>query len=176
MSRWALLVACIVLVPVAGALVATGNDASAHLKPFAPFLGKTWKGLVDPDKRTYDVARWELALSGQAIRIRHSVGDGAYGGETVVMWDKERAGLVYYYFTTAGFYTNGTMRFDDDGRLQSRETVAGDAGGVTEVRGTQEILPDGRLSVKTRMLRNGEWEDRGEVIYVEDATAKIVLD
>ncbi len=142
---------------------------------FEPFLDKTWKGLVDQENGVYDVARWEKALAGQAVRITHSVGGGSYGGETIVMWDKTREALVYYYFTTAGFYTQGTMSFDPAGRLVSRETVKGHDGGVTEVQATQEVLADGRLRVRTRMLRNGSWEEREEVLYAVDPQAEVVL-
>jgi hypothetical protein len=145
------------------------------LAAFEPFVGKTWKGLVDPDKEVYDVARWERAVAGQAVRIVHSVADGAYGGETLVMWDRAREELVYFYFTTAGFYTQGTMSFDDAGRLVSREAVTGHEGGVTEVRATQSIEPDGRLRVRTQMLRDGAWEERDEVTYVVDPEAEVVL-
>ncbi len=150
-------------------------NPAPRLAPFEPFLGKTWKALVNAEKQLYDVARWELAIGGQAVRIVHSVADGLYGGETIVMWDRAREELVYFYFTTAGFYTRGTMWFDEQGRLQSRETVEGHEAGVNEVRATQELLPDGRLQVRTRMLRNGSWEERGEVIYSVDANARVVL-
>jgi len=63
---------------------------SHQLKPLERFLGKTWKALVDIDKGLHDVARWELALGGQAVRIRHSVGDGVYGGESYIVWDQEK--------------------------------------------------------------------------------------
>lgn len=154
---------------------ATGSELAPRLAVFAPFLNKTWKALVDPETQVHDVARWEPALGGQAIRMLHSVGDGAYGGETLVMWDREQEELVYYYFTTAGFYTSGTMSFDDDGRLHSRERVTGNEAGVTEVHATMEILPDGRMKVRTRMLRDGKWEDRGAVIYAEDPAAEVIL-
>jgi hypothetical protein len=167
------LAAAILLAPWAGG--ATAAEPSPHLAPFKPFVGKTWRGLVDPGKGVYDVARWELALNDQAVRILHSVGDGAYGGETLVVWDRDEETLVYYYFTTAGFYTRGTMRADDEGRLHSREEVTGHGAGVTEVRAIQEVLPDGRLRVRTRMLRDGEWEERPEVIYEQAPRAEVVL-
>ena len=150
-------------------------ETSPHLEPFAPYLGKTWKALVNPDDVAYDVSRWELILGGQAIRMRHSVNDGAYGGETIVVWDAGRDSLVYYYFTTAGFYTQGTMAFDGEGRLHTQEKVSGQAGGVSEVRSTQEILPDGRLKVETTMLRSGSWSEPTVVHYEEDPAAEIVL-
>lgn len=155
--------------------MAAAAEPSPHLEPLEPFAGKTWKALVDPDKGIHDVARWELALNGQAVRILHSVGDGAYGGETLVIWDREEETLIYYYFTTAGFYTHGTMRVDDEGRLHSREEVTGNKAGITEVQATQELLPDGRLRVRTRMLRDGEWEERPEAIYEQAPGAEVVL-
>ncbi|HEX9808787.1 MAG TPA: hypothetical protein VGC25_04190, partial [Alphaproteobacteria bacterium] len=56
--------------------IASAAEPSPHLEPFQPFVGKTWKALVDPEKGVHDVARWELALGGQVVRILHSVGDG----------------------------------------------------------------------------------------------------
>lgn len=165
----------IALLLIATASAAPAAEPSPHLEPLRPFVGKTWKGLVDPEKGVYDVARWELALGGQAVRILHSVGGGAYGGETIVMWDREKESLVYYYFTTAGFYTHGTFRVDEEGRLHSREVVTGNEAGIREVEATQEVLPDGRMRVRTRMLRGDAWEDRGEVIYVEAPDAKVAL-
>lgn len=88
-----------------------------HLKPLLPFVGKTWKGEFPnstPEKPVYDVQHWELILNGQAIRIMHSLNDGDYGGKAIVMWDKEKEQLIYFYFTTTGFYTQGTFSFDGE--------------------------------------------------------------
>ncbi|MCH8013104.1 MAG: hypothetical protein IIA61_14375 [Candidatus Marinimicrobia bacterium] len=96
--------------------IAVADDAkkelSDHLKPFAPYIGKTWKGEFvgsTPEKPIYDISRWERALNGNAIRIIHSVNNGQYGGESIVMWDAKKRSLVFWYFTTDGFYTQGTM-------------------------------------------------------------------
>jgi hypothetical protein len=165
----------LLLVVVPGSLLGQAPEVAPQLRAFEPYLDKTWKALVNPDSGTHDIARWERALSGQAVRMWHSVADGAYGGETLVMWDREREEIVYYYFTTAGFYTSGTMRFDEEGRIHSRELVAGNESGVTEVRAISELLPDGTMRVTTRMLRNGEWDDRGAVTYVDDPEAALIL-
>jgi hypothetical protein len=85
-------------------------------------------------KPKFDIQRWELALNGQAVRILHSIGDGEYGGESLIVWDKEKQGLVFYYFTTAGFYTTGTVSTEGDS-LVTLESVKGDAEGITEVKG-----------------------------------------
>ena len=90
-----------ILLLVAGLVV----DASAaekasldeHLEPFRPFLGKTWKGHFKnstPEKPQVDVARWERALNGNAIRVLHSINDGAYGGESIIVWDEKKKSLV----------------------------------------------------------------------------------
>src|SRR5262245_37959733 len=148
---------CVVFtVCVAAAGMASAQDAAAPLaeplKAFAPYVGKTWRGeFVNAKKPTVDVARWERALNGQAIRTLHSVNDGAYGGESIIMWDAKKNSLVYWYFTTAGFRTEGTMKFED-GQFIAHETVAGKAGGVTEVKSISKILPDGRLHVKAEYL------------------------
>lgn len=149
--------------------------AEHYLAGFEPFVGKTWKALVNEQEQIYDVARWERTLGGHAVRIRHAVNGGAYGGETFVVWDTQREQIVYFYFTNAGFYTTGTMQFDEAGRLMSREQVAGAAGGVSEVEAIQEVLADGMLLVRTRMLRDGKWEERPDAIYEEDPQAVVVL-
>jgi len=67
------------------------SGLSEHLRPLGQFIGKTWRGKspnADPDKPFEDVSRWERALNGQAVRILHSVNEGAYGGETLIVWDK----------------------------------------------------------------------------------------
>ena len=89
----------------------TGSLIEA-LEPFRPFLCKTWRGPFKdskPDKPIIDVARWERALNGKAVRVLHSVNDGSYGGESIVRWDSGSKQITYHYFTTAGFMTSGTM-------------------------------------------------------------------
>src|SRR6185503_425557 len=93
--------------PVIGAETAS---LDSHLEPLKPFL-KTWKGTFKnskPDKPTIDVAVWERALNGRGVRLLHSVNDGVYGGETMLIWDKKKESIVFYYFTTEGYMTTGT--------------------------------------------------------------------
>lgn len=146
-----------------------------HLKPLQPYIGKTWKGTSpDAEKPVYDVSRWERALNGQAVRILHSLNEGEYGGETIIFWDAAKEKVAFYYFTTAGFYTHGTMEFKD-GKFISHEVVTGEESGITEVRATGELLPDGRLHSQSEYLKNGEWVRGHEFIYEEDATAEVVF-
>jgi len=148
-----------------------------HLKPFLPFVGKTWKGEFansTPEKPMYDVSRWELILSGQAIRIMHSVNDGVYGGETIIYWDKDKQQLLFFYFTTAGFYTTGTFSIEGE-KFISHEMVTGNQNGITEVKATGEMLPDGKMRSKSQYLQNGKWVDGHEIFYKEDPTARVVF-
>ena len=169
---------CFVLVVCLTATSFAAGDNAAPLaeplKPFAPYL-KTWRGeFVNAKKPTVDVARWERALNGQAIRILHSINDGAYGGESIVMWDAKKNSLVYWYFTTAGFRTEGTMKHED-GQWIGHETVAGKAGGVTEVKSVSKILSDGRMHVKAEYLKDGKWEAGRETYYKEAPEAKVIF-
>jgi hypothetical protein len=146
-----------------------------HLEVFRPYLGKTWRGEFKnskPDKPTIDVARWERALSGKAVRILHSVNDGSYGGESIIRWDKESKEIVYHYFTTAGFMTSGTMTVAE-GKLIGLEKVRGDANGVTEVRSTTELRPDGTMLSKAEYLKNGQPAGGRETLYKEDPKAEV---
>lgn len=157
--------------------VADAARPNEHLLPLAPLVGKTWRGEFagsTPEQPMVDVQRWEWALGGQAIKIVHSLNDGAYGGESIVLWDTEHERLIYFYFTTQGFYTTGTMAAED-GFFVTHEEVSGAAGGVTAVRSTSRILSDGQIEVRTEFLRNGAWGPGREVIYVEDPTAELIL-
>ena len=148
-----------------------------NLKIFQPFLGKTWKGEFKnstPDKPIIDVARWERALNGNAVRVLHSINNGEYGGESLIFWDKEKQSLVYYYFTTAGFFTNGTMTVEN-GKYLSHEYVKGNQGGITEVKGSGEITADGKMITTSQYLKDGKWVEGHAATYVEDATAQVVF-
>ena len=154
---------------------AENGPLDPHLEPLRPWLGKTWRSAGEGgEKPKIDVARWERALNGKAVRILHSINDGEYGGETIATWDEKKQSVVYHYFTTAGFSTTGTMTFKD-GRVTTHETVAGNAGGVTEVRGTAEIAPDGTFRMKTEYLKQDKWQPARDVVYREDATARVVF-
>ena len=118
--------------------------------------------------------RWERALNGKAVRVLHSINDGVYGGESIIVWDEKKKSLVYYYFTTAGFYTTGTMTLSD-GKYASHEVVTGSAEGVTEVKATGELRADGTMHSKSEYLKEGKWVSGHEVTYKEDPKAEVVF-
>ena len=174
--RLILILAVLSAAPVAR-LPASEPPLDSHFEIFRPFLEKTWKGQFKnstPDKPVVDVARWERALNGRAIRVLHSVNDGIYGGETIFTWDAAKQCLVYHYFTTDGDRTTGTL-ISKDGKFVTSEVVTGDADGVTEVRATTDFLPDGGYHVKAEYLKKGEWTPGHELTYKEDASAKVVF-
>jgi len=147
------------------------------LEPFRPFLGKTFRGELaesTPEKPVIDISRWERALNGKAVRNLHSLNNGEYGGETVIFFDKSKSSLVYYYFTTAGFYTHGTMKFEGDTVL-SHEFVEGNENGITEVKSMAIIREDGSLHNKSMYLKNGEWIEGHEATYVEAPDAHVIF-
>lgn len=148
-----------------------------HLEPFRPYIGKTWRGEAansTPDKPVVDISRWERAMNGQAIRILHSLNDGEYGGETIIVWDAKKESLVFYYFTTGGFYTHGTVWFEE-GKMISHEYVVGNENGITEVKAIGEVLPDGRMHSTSQYLKNGNWEDGHEFYYSEAPGAEVIF-
>jgi len=154
-----------------------GDSLSVHLAPLAILLGNTYRGEIagsTAEHPVVDITRWERALNGQAIRVLHSVNDGAYGGETMILWDQEKDSLVFFYFTTGGFFTTGTMALEGR-RLISREYVTGHPGGVTEVRVVSEIHDDGSFSTRTRILKNGVWSDVQSALYRRDPSARVVF-
>jgi hypothetical protein len=150
-------------------------EMNPKLEPLRPLLGKTWKGVFPsstPAKPVVDVSRFELALNGQAVRNLHSINAGEYGGESLIVWDKAKDSLVYYYFTTAGYYTTGTMKAEAGGFV-AHETVIGDADGITEVKSTSQVGTDGRLHVVSQYLKKGQWVD-GRNMYYSEAKDAVV--
>lgn len=148
-----------------------------HFEPLRPLLGKTLRGELrsstaqDPQ---IDIARWERALNGRAVRVLHSINQGVYGGETIITWNEEKKSLVYHYFATAGFQTAGTMAVK--GRtLVTHEFVSGSAQGITEVKATIELLPDGGMSMKSEYLKDGKWVSGHAGRYQVDPKAEVVF-
>jgi hypothetical protein len=162
---------------LACAITAIAQEIPAHFEPLRPLIGRTWRGEFKestPEKPVIDVSRWELALGGKVVRVLHSVNDGAYGGETIITWDESKKSLVFHYFTTAGFHTTGVIAAEN-GAIVSRETVVGNANGITEVRATYRFTADGRLESTASYLKKGEWVGGREVTYVESPEARVIL-
>ena len=150
---------------------------SSHLKPLAAYLGKTYKGEFagsTPEKPVYDIARWERALNGKAIRITHSVNNGQYGGESIVMWDPKKKSLTSWYFTTAGFFTQATITIEKN-KLIAHEKVTGNQNGITEVRSTTGFLPGGEMKRKAEFLQKGKWVPGHSIHYKEAPDAKVIF-
>jgi hypothetical protein len=147
------------------------------LEPLRRFIGKTWRGEFKsstPEKPVIDIARWERALNGKAIRVLHSINEGSYGGESILRWDPEKKQLIYFYFTTAGFYTTGAMTIHDR-KITSTEKVTGSAEGTTEVRTSYELRSDGSMLNKAEYLKKDVVTGTREVLYKEAPDAKVVF-
>ena len=173
-----LMILTICLAIIQGLPAAENQPAlNSHLEPLRPLLGKTWKGIFDgskAEKPTVDVARWERILNGQAVRLLHSINQGVYGGETVFVWNDQSHTVEFYYFTTAGYMTTGTLEVKD-GKVITHEQVKGNAGGVTEVRATSEFQGPGKFHVKAEYLKEGQWSLGHEVTYLEDSASEVVF-
>ncbi|HOJ05146.1 MAG TPA: hypothetical protein PK916_14190 [Bacteroidota bacterium] len=148
-----------------------------QLEVFRPYLGKTWRGVLgEPGAKEpmIDISKWERALNGKAVRVLHSLNKGVYGGESLLLWDKEKESLVFYYFTTAGFITTGTMTHEN-GVFTSHEFVKGNENGITEVRATSRIMPDGTMHTASQYLKNGEWIPGHTAVYKEAPGEEVVF-
>ncbi len=163
---------------LAQGLSATEQPAlQAELEVFRPYLDKTWQGtLSQPGQPPMtDISHWERALNGTAIKVRHSVNQGDYGGETFIFYDKATQALTYYYFTTAGFYTHGTMQFDDkSGQLIAEEEVKNNKNGITRVR-SKSLLQANKLQTSSEYLQNGKWLPGHSAEYKLAPAAQVVF-
>jgi hypothetical protein len=150
------------------------NELDPHLEPLRPLLGRTFRADIreDDGKLSVDVSRWERALNGRAVRNINSLNDGEYGGETIIYWDAASGSVRTWYFTTAGFWTQGTMRFEGN-RILTHERLTNNKQGITEVRGTSELLADGSLKLEAEYLVDDKWGPGHSGVFREDPSAKV---
>jgi len=167
----------ICLAIASSSFAADQSTLDPHLEPLRPLFDKTFKGegaAPNSDKTHSDVSHWERALNGKAVRILHSINDGAYGGECIVRWDQEKQAVCYYYFTTDVFRTEGTMSFQE-GKILTHELVKGNGEGISEVRGTIEMRSDGAYLQKSEYFKDGKWTPGREILYRPDRGARVVF-
>lgn len=168
MIIWLLVGLLAIITPAASA----GEEAELHpqLEVFRPYLDTYWVGeLTQPGADTVSIDRshWQRALNGNAIKTIHSINDGEYGGESIIFWDDKQQSLAYYYFTTAGFYTHGTMTFDAENNvLEAYELVENNANGITAVKSTSRFDGEaGTLTTASQYLQNDTWLDGHSAVY-----------
>ncbi|MDP2715417.1 hypothetical protein [Rheinheimera sp.] len=155
------------------------GELHPKLEPLRPYLNQHWQGdLTQPGAQTTVIDRslWSRALNGQAIKTVHSINDGQYGGESFIFWDENQQSLAYYYFTTAGFYTHGSMTFDtQSGEIIALEQVENNQNGITQVKSFSRIMPDGSLQTKSSYLQNGNWVEGHSATYKPVAQQQIIF-
>ena len=140
---------------------------SDHLIEMKPFIGNTYKGnFINSTKENpmIDIISFERALNGNAVKVTHSVNNGEYGGETMVMWNSEKEGLQSWYFTSAGSLTIQNVQIKKDAFI-CIEDVAGNKNGITKVKTIIEVLHGNQIQKRTKYLMNNLWKDGSEIIY-----------
>ena len=140
---------------------------SEHLNGLKPFIGNTYKGnFINSTKENpmIDIISFERALNGNAVKVTHSVNNGEYGGETMVMWNSEKEGLQSWYFTSAGSLTIQNVQIKKD-TFTSIENVEGNQNGLTKVKTIIEVLRGNQIKKRTKYLMNNLWKDGIETIY-----------
>ncbi|TMO79452.1 hypothetical protein CWC16_12545 [Pseudoalteromonas sp. S3776] len=150
----------------------TPSKLDKELAVFKPYLG-TWQAdfkVPEGAKPVQDVGRWERALNGKAIHTKHSINEGEYGGESMIFYDSKKESLVFYYFTTAGFYTKGTMKVLSPTQFVAYEEVTGSKEGITKVRSISELKNDAFV-VSTSYLKKGEWTKPEQRTYTRSTKA-----
>ncbi|HJS14835.1 MAG TPA: hypothetical protein VJ795_07145 [Rheinheimera sp.] len=169
MKALCLIIALFSFASVSFTSVATEPALHPELEIFRPFLESHWEGdLTEPGKeqKMIDRSVWSRALNGQAIKTVHSINDGEYGGETMIFWDEKQQKIAYYYFTTAGFYTHGTMNYDKATKaIEALENVENNAQGITQVRSHSVLDQSGTLEVSSEYLQKGQWVKGHSALY-----------
>ncbi|WP_448549252.1 hypothetical protein [Thalassotalea fusca] len=150
------------------------KELAPQLQVFAPYLG-TWQSTFDTPAGkppVVDVSMWERHLNGNAIRTLHSINDGEYGGESIIFFDKNRNSLVFYYFTTAEFFTTGTIEMVSDTSFVAYEDVEGNADGITKVKSVSEMSSE-KMTVSTSYLKKGKWTEPERRVYTRSSKSVI---
>ena len=140
---------------------------SDHLIEMKPFIGNTYKGdFINSTKENpmFDVLSFERALNGNAIKVIHSVNNGEFGGETMIMWNPEKEGLQSWYFTSAGSLTIQNVQIKKDTFI-STQNVERNKNGITKVKTIIEVLHGNQIKKRTKYLMNNLWKDGSETIY-----------
>ena len=140
---------------------------SDHLIEMKPFIGNTYKGdFINSTKENpmFDVLSFERALNGNAIKVIHSVNNGEFVGETMVMWNPEKGGLQSWYFTSAGSLTIQNVQIRKNTFI-SIENVERNQNGITKVKTIMEVLNEDQIKKRTKYLMNNMWKDGSETLY-----------
>ena len=142
---------------------------SNHLIEMKPLIGNTYKGnFINSTKENpmIDVLSFERALNGNAVKVIHSVNNGEFGGETMVMWNPEKGGIQSWYFTSAGSLTIQNVQIKKDAFI-SIENVEKNQNGITKVKTIIEVLHGNQIKKRTKYLMNNLWKDGSETIYTK---------
>jgi hypothetical protein len=100
--------------------------------------------------------------------------NGEYGGETMIFWDQKQKKIAYYYFTTAGFYTQGTMSYNSSIQsIEALEQVENHANGITQVRSSSRLDDSGELEVRSEYLQHGKWIKGHSALYKRVPTTDV---
>ena len=140
---------------------------SDHLIEMKPFIGNTYKGdFINSTKENpmFDVLSFERALNGNAIKVIHSVNNGEFGGETMIMWNPEKGGLQSWYFTSAGSLTIQNVQIKKDTFI-TIENVEKNQNAITKVKTIIEVLHGDQIKKRTKYLMNNLWKDGSETLY-----------
>ncbi len=145
----------------------SSSRLSDHLIGFSSFIGKTYEGnFINSTKENpmVDVLSFERALNGSAIKIIHSVNDGEFGGETIIMWDSKVKSLRSWYFTSAGSLTLQDVEMKGE-KFISIEDVSQNQNGITKVKTIIELMHGNKLQKRTKYLMDNLWMDGNDMIY-----------
>lgn len=150
----------------------TPTNLDKELAVFKPYLGAWQADFKVPkgEKPIQDIGIWERALNGKAIHTKHSINEGEYGGESMIFYDSKKESLVFYYFTTAGFYTKGTIKVLSPTQFVAYEEVTDSKEGITKVKSMSDFK-EGKFVVSTSYLKKGEWTKPEQRIYTRSTKA-----
>ena len=169
------LFAIIVIISFCFSNVNDEKQLSKELNGFKNFLGRTFEGEFHNSTQSnplIDVMCFERILNGYGIRITHSVNNGEFGGEMIIMWNAEINKLESFYFTTGGMRSRSIVEVMNN-QINFIEDVSKNNNGIKKVKKIYRIKDSGRLESQIKYYMNNIWVNSHELFYNEIPFSKV---
>ena len=89
------------------------------------------------------------------------------------MGGEKKGKLVFYYFTTADFFTKGEIEQLTENSFTAYEEVSGNEDGIKKVRSVSTLTED-KILVSTSYFKHDNWSEPEERTYVR-SDRKVIL-
>lgn len=137
------------------------------LKVFKYFIGKTFSGEIQnykKDSYVNEIVNWEAIFKGNGIRIKHSINNDEFIGESIIMFDGKEKSYSCWYFSSGGI-SNKSKFLIEDNKIIFFEDVSENNNSITKIRTSYLISENGGYYKKILYLINNVWVKGNNILY-----------